>query len=674
MTGRSADGRATVTWSAPANDGGAAITGYTVTASPGGASATTDGATSAVVKGLANGRPYTFTVTARNAVGAGSASAPSAPVVPLSPEITYGHDDLGRMTAVFDSTGAGSKISYDEVGNITGISSLPAGSVAVAQISPERAAVGASVDVYGTGFGTDPTAIRVSFNGTTVSPTAGNLHRNRLTVNVPSGAGTGTVTVTVAGASATYSGFIVTTTVAPSANGLSTSLVNTGDPVTVSGTGFNPDPALDVLTINGTVTHADSATPTSITYTTPPTHPFGHVTVETPSGRSTTAADVVSVPSPFGTSDVAWVGRIANDGTGSVVSFAHTQKVGLVLFDAPAGRHAMVSFTGATFANCFDIDVWSPDETDAVDTEVCGDKYVDLPDKAAPGIYEVEIRPASTDTGSVIVAASAAADPTADLTVGGAAASVTTTIPGQRAVFTFHGAAAQRVFAAVTTGANTTDGADVRLVGPDGAATAGTPNLTNDSGGRGYVDAVTLPLAGTYNEFFDLYREVLGKLDRQDAIDRLDAYMTQYPPLEQVEAWFEDAGLVDVTAEWDTFTLLFKSSREFFFAPLIEFGPLTEWKAIAGKGQPLQDAFWHLKAAIDAYYAGRPFAVTVNAGIVRGRKETAEEARVMAPPEPDEQPSGEVELITGEFDIVGEQKKLEELDGVDDDEPEEPIL
>jgi len=185
--------------------------------------------------------------------------------------------------------------------------------------------------------------------------------------------------------------------------------------------------------------------------------------------------------------------------------------------------------------------------------------------------------------------------------------------------------------------------------------------------------AVTLPLAGTYNEFFDLYREVLGKLDRQDAIDRLDAHMTQYPPLEQVEAWFEDAGLVDVTGEWDTFTLLFKSSREFFFAPLIEYGPLGEWKAIAGKGQQMQDAFWHLKAAIDAYYAGRPFAVTVNAGIVRGRKETATEARAV-PPEPEETSSGEVELITGEFDIVGEQKKLEELDGVDDDEPEEPIL
>ncbi|MGZ3442523.1 MAG: class I SAM-dependent methyltransferase [Polyangia bacterium] len=189
--------------------------------------------------------------------------------------------------------------------------------------------------------------------------------------------------------------------------------------------------------------------------------------------------------------------------------------------------------------------------------------------------------------------------------------------------------------------------------------------------------AVTLPLAGTFNEFFDLYREVLAKLDRQDAIDRLDAHMTHYPPIEQVEAWFEDAGLVDVKSEWDTFTLLFKSSREFFFAPLIEYGPLAGWKAIAGKGQPMQDAFWHLKSTIDAYYAGGSFAVTVNAGIVRGRKEIATAGR---PPlereraDTEEQPTGEVELITGDFDIVGEQKKLEALDGVDDDEPEEPIL
>src|SRR5204863_5020407 len=140
------------------------------------------------------------------------------------------------------------------------------------------------------------------------------------------------------------------------------------------------------------------------------------------------------------------------------------------------------------------------------------------------------------------------------------------------------------------------------------------------------------------------FREVLIKRDRPNAIDRLDAYLTRYPPLEQAEAWFTDAGLVEITSEIDTFTLLFKSSREFFFAPVIEYGPLSEWKAIAGKGQEMQDVFWHLKGAIDAYYAGGSFAVTVNAGAVRGRKEHVAEGRLLLDRDAydeDDRPTGE---------------------------------
>ena len=188
---------------------------------------------------------------------------------------------------------------------------------------------------------------------------------------------------------------------------------------------------------------------------------------------------------------------------------------------------------------------------------------------------------------------------------------------------------------------------------------------------------VTLPLAGTWCEFFDIFREVLTKQDRQDAIDRLDAYLTRFPPLEQAHAWFEDAGLTDVTSNFDTFTLLFKSSREFFFAPLIEYGPLTEWKAIAGKGEPMQKVFWECKAAIDAYFGASSFAVTVQAGCVRGRKKTAEEARLHLDRditgEEDEGPTGEIELVTGEVEIVDVAKKELEED-LDDEEDKDPIL
>ncbi len=130
----------------------------------------------------------------------------------------------------------------------------------------------------------------------------------------------------------------------------------------------------------------------------------------------------------------------------------------------------------------------------------------------------------------------------------------------------------------------------------------------------------TYPLAGTFGEYYDLFREVLIKGDYKDALDRLDAYLTRYPPLEQAHAWFEDAGLTDVHSEFECFTLLFKSSREFFFAPIIEYGPLSSWKTIAGKGQQMQDVFWQTKASIDAYFHGSVFSVSVFAGCVRGRK------------------------------------------------------
>ncbi|TMQ09612.1 MAG: methyltransferase domain-containing protein [Deltaproteobacteria bacterium] len=129
----------------------------------------------------------------------------------------------------------------------------------------------------------------------------------------------------------------------------------------------------------------------------------------------------------------------------------------------------------------------------------------------------------------------------------------------------------------------------------------------------------TLPLAGTFEEFHDLYREVLIKHDRHDALDRLDLHLASYPTFDHVEHCLAAAGLAG-RIEIDEFSLLFRSSREFFFAPVIEYGPLGDWKSIAGSGQDMQDVFWYIKEAIDAYFAGRPFHVTVKAGLVIGTK------------------------------------------------------
>lgn len=131
---------------------------------------------------------------------------------------------------------------------------------------------------------------------------------------------------------------------------------------------------------------------------------------------------------------------------------------------------------------------------------------------------------------------------------------------------------------------------------------------------------VTAPLRGTWSEFFDLFRDVLREGRKHVSLGALDRHVAALPDGPAVEAWLTRAGLTGISVAVERWEILFKSAREFFFAPLIELGPLARWKELSGRGDEMQDVFFFTKEAIDVYFKGRPFAVTVVGAAVSGWK------------------------------------------------------
>jgi hypothetical protein len=123
-------GSASVSWTAPGDNGGSAITSYAVTSSPNGKTCTTTGSLSCSVSGLTNGIPYTFTVTASNGVGPGPASDPSAPVTPLGGS-TYHAITPTRVLDTRNGTGGLSGPFTNHAARTFTVSGVPSNATAV---------------------------------------------------------------------------------------------------------------------------------------------------------------------------------------------------------------------------------------------------------------------------------------------------------------------------------------------------------------------------------------------------------------------------------------------------------------------------------------------------------------------------------------------------------------
>ncbi|RXZ78977.1 hypothetical protein EBB07_24905 [Paenibacillaceae bacterium] len=134
--------QAVVSFTGSDNDGGSAITGYTVTAWNGATAAGTETglASPITITGLVNGTVYTFTVAASNQVGRSEESAPSAPVTPVtpttSPENPVVYYPPAPQTATVPGTGSAAGDSAKAVVTVTAgeaaSGGLPDGSIQIA--------------------------------------------------------------------------------------------------------------------------------------------------------------------------------------------------------------------------------------------------------------------------------------------------------------------------------------------------------------------------------------------------------------------------------------------------------------------------------------------------------------------------------------------------------------
>jgi hypothetical protein len=180
--------RATVSWTAPASDGGSPVTGYVVTPIRNGVaqapSSFSSTATTQEVAGLVNGGPYTFVVAAVNAVGTGPASTPSAPVTPVGVVLTSDANPavLGQpVTVRAQSTvgNSGTMYFYDGA-TLLGWKTTSGGAAAlalprlavgphalVARFQRNNTTTTVSSDPVVQTIDRGPTAVGVSFNPTT---------------------------------------------------------------------------------------------------------------------------------------------------------------------------------------------------------------------------------------------------------------------------------------------------------------------------------------------------------------------------------------------------------------------------------------------------------------------------------------------------------------------------
>jgi hypothetical protein len=127
-----------------------------------------------------------------------------------------------------------------------------------------------------------------------------------------------------------------------------------------------------------------------------------------------------------------------------------------VSFAGTAGQKASVQLSSAAFTGTAWAYLYAPDGTQLYSWPCSSGCFIDPTTLPATGTYRVVVNPDGAATGSISVRGfSVPADPAYTMTLGGAAVTATTTVPGQNATVSFAGTAGQKASVQLTGGAFT---------------------------------------------------------------------------------------------------------------------------------------------------------------------------------------------------------------------------
>ncbi|MBL8603281.1 MAG: methyltransferase domain-containing protein [Myxococcales bacterium] len=130
----------------------------------------------------------------------------------------------------------------------------------------------------------------------------------------------------------------------------------------------------------------------------------------------------------------------------------------------------------------------------------------------------------------------------------------------------------------------------------------------------------TLPLRGSYLEVVDFFREVALHFDLARVTERVEQYVATLPTAEMLEQELLGKGFSEVNVEQWSFSMEYASSRDLFDDPVIHAAARAEWRWCAEGSTDPEGVLAHVRHAIDTYFQGRRFKLSMAGGCAAGLK------------------------------------------------------